>query len=154
MKKILTFVLAIASMISVACKPSNKVELDSSKCSTIIKEESYEILFNYSNIDTIIYLEDDDCYVVHYCDPDCFDLDQMAERTGREHWYGNYIAIDIEDETLPDFLFDYNSYKSTKDWNTKFRLSDKYVIIERDLTFEDYSHDIIFYIGLNPDVDD
>ena len=129
---------------------------DTSLVSKIKSEKTYEILFDFSNIDTIVYLEDDGVYVLHYNDPDVFDYQTLADITNRYSWYGDYVAVDIEEEEemLSDFFYDYVNWKNAKSFKERDRLNDKYIIVEHDITFEDGTIDIIFYIGLNPDIDD
>ena len=148
MKKII-FIVAFLSvcLTCIACDNTKKVEDDS--VAMVVNDDVYPIAFDFSNIDTVVYLEEDNVYVIHYNDPDLFDYDNLAYRTNREHWYGNYIAIDIEEEILGQFLNDYTDYDYSNDYSEKEMLNSKYIIIEHDITFQDDTHDIIFYIAID-----
>ena len=152
MKKLI-FIAALISVCLGCIACNNKTKEDS--ISNIVEDKPYTILFDFSNIDTITYVgADDEFCVLHYCDYDVFDYDNLAYLTGREHWYGEYIAIDVEDEILSQFLNDYSNYKSNTDYQYKQELNDKYIIIEHDITYQDSSKDIIFYIGINDEEND
>lgn len=152
MKKLI-FIAALISVCLGCIGCNNKTNENS--ISTIVEDKPYTILFDFSNIDTITYVgADDEFCVLHYCDYDAFDYDNLAYLTGRENWYGEYIAIDVEDEILSQFLNDYSNYKSNTDYWYKQELNDKYIIIEHDITYQDGSKDIIFYIGINDEEND
>ena len=148
MKKLMIFTFALICVFTCgACKHTN----DSIINKTIVKDKTYEIIFDFENVDSIVYLEDDDVYLLHYDDPDCFDLDNLAFIIGRDEWYTDYIIIDIEEEIVSRFLYDYINYKNTKDFWEKESLNNQYIIIEKNITFGDGTKDIIFYVDINAD---
>ena len=149
MKKFLTIGILLLSICicSVAC--NNTYEPTNDSIATVVNDEPHPILFDFGNIDTVVYLDNNNATVLHYCDYDVFDYDNLAYLTGRKHWYGDYVAINVEDEILQEFLVDYSKYIENKDYNTREHLNDKYIIIEHDITYQDGTRDFIYYIAID-----
>ena len=148
MKKFLTIGILLLSICicSVACSYTPKhINYTGS---TIVDTKKYEILFDFGNIDSVIYYEDDNAFVLHYDDPDVFDLDNLAYKSGRDKWYGEYVAVDVDDTLVTEFLNDYTKYLQNKDWDYRENLNYNYVLIEEDVTYSDGTVDIVFYIRL------
>lgn len=143
MKKFIFIITLICFCGFASCNTSKSSDEDIAK---VVDSKSYDILFDYDNIDSVFYCEDDDCVYVHYIDPDCFDLDNLAYLTGRDKWYGDYIRVDVEDTLICDFLYDYETWKAAKDYWQRDALNKQYVLIEEDLVYNDGNKDIIFYI--------
>lgn len=68
------------------------------------------IMFEFYNIEDAIYSQDDMNFYLKYMDVDAFDLDCLAAMTGRKQWYGDYIAVDLQDSIVSQFLIDWNKY--------------------------------------------
>lgn len=68
------------------------------------------IMFEFYNIEDAIYSKDNMNFYLEYMDVDAFDLDCLAAMTGRERWYGDYIAVDLQDSLVSQFLIDWNEY--------------------------------------------
>ena len=84
------------------------------------------IMFEFCNIDDAHYTKDDSNFWLEYDDPDAFDLDNLAYRTGREEWYGEYIAVDIQDSLVSQFLLDWGNYAELrKDFRSNWEEMDK-----------------------------
>lgn len=91
--------------------------------------ESEPIMFEFSCIDDIIFQKEDGSWIIEYDDADAFDYDNLAYRTNRNEWYGNYIILTIDDDMFPTFYKDYKRYISDTTVN-KYSISEKYAIIE------------------------
>lgn len=139
-------------MCSVSCANTPKPDNDS--IATVVDSKQYEIIFDFGNIDTIIFYEDDDAFVLHYDDADVFDLDNLAYQTGRDKWYGEYVSIYVDDTLITEFLNDYHKYLTNKNWDYRENLNYNYILIEEDITFADGSRDIIFYIKAASEYDE
>lgn len=130
MKKL--FVAAI--MLLAACSNQN--------ANYVINDNHYAV-FEFDCVEDVTYSEEDGCFTIEYCDPDAFDLDNLAYMTGRKHWYGDYIAVDIEDSIVHNFLNDWKKWLMS-DYETKYELSESWCIQVIWITFSDGSKDIRF----------
>lgn len=148
MKKFMFVLMLIISIYScISC--SNTSENNNNNYPAVVNVESWSIPFSFDNVDTVIYIYNDDKIIMHYSDCDFFDYDKLAFITGSDEWYGEYVIINIKDELLQEVLTDYNEYKNIKNCDIKEQLNNKYVIIERDIIFQDYTTDVTFYIEYN-----
>lgn len=146
MKKIFLLLFAV-SMIFTACGGVNTPKTDT--ISTIVVEDKVsDIAFDFSNIQTIVYLDDDDVCIVRYDDPDVFDYQTLALITKRDEWYGEYIDMDIEESILPMFVYDYNDWKETDNYWKREQLSNKYKIVEHIIKYADGVVDIIYDVEI------
>ena len=102
--------------------------------------ESEPIMFEFSCIDSIIFSKEDNCWFIEYDDIDAFDYDNLAYRTNRDKWYGDYIILNIDDNLFPTFYEDYEKYINDTTVN-KYSISERYAIIECYIT---EVHDYIF----------
>lgn len=102
------------------------------------------IIFEFSNIDSCFYSWEDGCFIINYNDPDVFDYNAMAWRSGREEWYGDYVSLDIEDSLVGQFLVDYHKYiellhgSYQENWIALDKLSARWGIICWDESSESY----------------
>lgn len=153
MKKIVIVIMFIAAMFTAAC--NNNVDgNDTINPGKIVSIDTVSgIPFDFGNIDTIVYVDDDETPVLHYDDPDAFDYENLAYKTGRDKWYGDYIAIDIEDEVKIAFFEDYQIYKKHNDYWVREALNETYVIEEHTIKYADGTVDIIYYVIFNEDAD-
>ena len=93
------------------------------------------IMFEFCDVVDAHYTKDDSNFWLEYCDPDAFDLDNLAYSTGREKWYGDYIAVDIQDSLVSQFLEDWGNYASLRkdfknNWEEMDKLSDSWGLLE------------------------
>lgn len=153
MKKIVIIMMMFAAMFTAACNNNNVNNNDSINCDQIVSIKTDHILFDFGNIDTIVYVDDEEIPVLHYDDPDALDYDYLADVTGRDHWYGDYISVDIEDEVRIAFFEDYKIYKDNKDFWVRETLNEQYVIEEHTIKYTDGTVDIIYYVIFNDDAD-
>lgn len=145
MKKIIFIVvLFVSACFSVACADNNPI-VQSSK--------EYEIIFDFCNVDTIIYYDDDDAMAIHYDDADVFDYENLAYLTDRNEWYGEYVSVYVDDTIITEFLNDYYKYLISTEYDERMELSYKYVIIEEDIKYNNGERDIIFFIRANTEQD-
>lgn len=84
--------------------------------SPVEQRAQYLIMFDFSNIDDAHYSTNDSNFYLEYDDPDAFDLDQLAEATGRNEWYGEYITINIQDSLVSLFLIEWGEYINLKNY--------------------------------------
>lgn len=143
MKKI-TFIIAllISACFGIACADNNP---------TIQSSKEYEITFDFSNIDSVIYYEDDDALFIRYDDADIFDYENLAYLTDRDKWYGEYVSVFIDDTIITEFLNDYNKYIVSKNYDDREELNNKYILVEEDIVYKNGEKDIIFFIRINQD---
>lgn len=107
---------------------------------SVIKSEP--IMFEFSCIDDVIFSRDYGWYI-EYNDEDAFDYDNLAYRTHRDKWYGNYIILNITDDLFQKFYKDYKKYiyDTTVD---KYSISEKYAIVEYYFTeVQDYFFELV-----------
>ena len=141
MKKIAFIVaLIISACFNVACADNNP---------TVQSSKEYEIMFDFCNVDTIIYYEDDKAMTIHYDDEDVFDYENLAYLTDRDSWYGEYVSVSIDDTIITEFLNDYYRYVTSTEYDERVKLSDKYIIVEEDIKYNNGECDIIFFIRAN-----
>ena len=141
MKKIAFIIALIISVcFSVACADNNP---------TVQSSKEYEIVFDFSNIDSVIYYDDDDAMTIHYNDEDVFDYENLAYLTDRNKWYGEYVSISIDDTIITEFINDYRKYLISTEYDERIELSDKYIIVEEDIKYNNGDRDIIFFIRAN-----
>lgn len=143
--KRLTIIFIIAAIFT-ACNATPINVIDST--STIVEEKVDTIMFSYSNFIEMTYLDEDNIAVIHYDDPDVFDLDHMAYITGRDKWYGDYVDMVIEEDLLAEFMYNYDNYKYTDVW-CKERLNENWIIEEHNILYLDGTRDLIYYIVPN-----
>lgn len=145
MKKII-FVIAfiINACFTVACANNNP---------TIQSSKEYEIIFDFCNVDTIIYYDDDDAMAIRYSDEDVFDYENLAYLTDRDEWYGEYVSVSVDDTIITEFLNDYYKYLVSTEYDERVELNDKYVIVEEDIKYNNGERDIIFFIKANTQED-
>lgn len=139
------FMLLVTCMMFVSCQaqtPSNKVS-DYGKSL---------IMFEFSNVNDAHYVKDDANFYLEYEDADAFDYDNLAYMTGRDKWYGDYIAVDIQDSLVSQFLLDWGNYAELrKDYRSNWEEMDKLsyswgiqeIWIEGDVRYE------LVYLGRN-----
>jgi hypothetical protein len=100
-------------------------------------------MFEFSCIDDIIFIPDDGCWYIEYDDGDAFDYDNLAYRTNRNKWYGDYIILNIDDDLFPTFYNDYKKYINDTTVN-RYSISEKYAIIESYITeIQDYIFELV-----------
>ena len=116
---------------------------------TVQSSKEYEIMFDFCNVDTIIYYEDDKAMTIHYDDEDVFDYENLAYLTDRDSWYGEYVSVSIDDTIITEFLNDYYRYVTSTEYDERVKLSDKYIIVEEDIKYNNGECDIIFFIRAN-----
>lgn len=105
--------------------------------------ESEPIMFEFSCIDKIIFSKEDGNWYIEYDDGDAFDYDNLAYRTNRDKWYGDYIVINIDDNLFSTFYKDYKKYIDNRTVN-KYSISEKYAIIEYYITdIQDYIFELV-----------
>ena len=105
--------------------------------------ESEPIMFEFSCINDTIFSKEDGCWFIEYDDNDAFDYDNLAYRTNRDKWYGDYIVINIDDDLFPTFYKDYKKYIDDRTVN-KYSISEKYAIIEYYVTdIQDYVFQLV-----------
>lgn len=156
MKQLIFAILVLICMSCTAQKEKNIVST---------KNEDYLIMFDFSNIDDAHYSIDDSNFWLEYDDPDAFDLDHLAEMTGRDEWYSEYIAIDIQDSLVSLFLIEWGEYNTLKnyihknwtsemgyipEWRRMDEISESWGIQEVWTIFEDGSKDVryeLVYVG-------
>lgn len=147
MKK-LSIILIMAAIFAACNAQQINVEavepIDST--STIIEERVDTILFSYSNLIQMRYVEEAEMAVICYDDPDVFDLDNMAYVTGRDKWYDTCIYMSIEESLFPEFVYNYENYKYTDDFWRKEKLNSSWIIEEHDILYLDRTRDLIYYI--------
>jgi hypothetical protein len=102
--------------------------------------QSEPIMFEFSCIDDIIFSPDDNQWYIEYDDGDAFDYDNLAYRTLRDKWYGDYIVINVDENLFSTFYKDYKKYINDTTVN-RYSISEKYAIIEYYIT---EIHDYIF----------
>lgn len=141
MKKIFCFIAFFVSVCT-CCACSDTIDI-------VESSKEYEIIFDFANIDSVVYYDDDDAMGIHYDDPDVFDYETLAFVTDRDNWYGEYVFIDIPDTLITEFLNDYHKYLISKNWKDKENLNINYTIVEENIKYKDGSRDIIFYIKVN-----
>jgi len=152
-------IFAIFILICASCTAQKEKKVAS------VKNENYLIMFDFSNIDDAHYSIDDSNFWLEYDDPDAFDLDHLAETTGRNEWYGDYIAIDIQDSLVSLFLIEWGEYNDLRnyihenltsenrcrfEWQRMDQLSESWGIQEIWTTFDDGSKDVRYeltYVG-------
>lgn len=120
-KSILTVAL-IAAMCGASCscvKNANPVSTE--KISTQMVGDTWYAVFEFDCVENLngTYIE--------YCDPDGFDLDNLAEWCGLDEWPCDYMKIDIDKSVVKKFKSDYAKWKSS-DWETRFDLSESWSI--------------------------
>lgn len=113
------------------CEPTDKTNYIMFELSDIIK-------FNYNPITNE--------YSFNYDDPDAFDLEYMAEKSGLNKWYNDYITVKISKEDFFELIKD--TQKSKKEqWNItnneKWLLKEEITTIEGKVNFQ-------FYLIKNP----
>ena len=141
MKKIAFIIaLCISACFVVACADNNP---------TVQSSKEYEIIFDFCNVDTIVYYDDDDAMIIHYNDEDVFDYENLAYLTDRDEWYGKYISVSVDDTIITEFLNDYHKYLISTEYDERMELSDKYIIVEEDIKYNNGERDIIFFIRAN-----
>ena len=105
--------------------------------------ESEPIMFEFSCINDTIFSKEDGCWFIEYDDNDAFDYDNLAYRTNRDKWYGDYIVINIDDDLFPTFYKDYKKYIDDRTVN-RYSISEKYAIIEYYVTdIQDYVFQLV-----------
>lgn len=141
MKKIAFIVaLCVSACFGVACADNNP---------TVQSSKEYEIIFDFCNADTIVYYDDDDAMTIHYNDEDVFDYENLAYLTDRDEWYGEYVSVSINDTIITEFLNDYYKYLTSTEYDERTELSYKYIIVEKDIKYNNGDRDIIFFIKAN-----
>lgn len=141
MKKII--ILAIIAVFAASCNGAAQV-VDSSNI--ILTESVDTIAFDYANIDTIFYVEEDNIYIMHYDDSDVFDYDYLSYVTKRDRWYGNYVNIEVGEELLPDFMYNYHNYMQSDDFWRKDSLNNQYSIAQHTIVYYNGDVDVLYYI--------
>lgn len=128
-----------------SCNPPSKRYIENNNAKSV---DTLIISFDYDNIIDIIYSPEDNCVFIEYDDADCFDYDNLAYLTNRKEWYGEYIAINLDEILFNEFLKDYYSYDYTANsFNFRNdRLNDKYRIIQRKIIYNDSIQDFVFDI--------
>lgn len=97
------------------------------------------VMFDFCNINDAHYIMDDANFYIEYNDQDAWDYDNLAYRTGRQEWYGDYIQVDLQDSLVSEFLQDWGNYaelrKNFKDnWEEMDKLSEKWGVMEIHLS--------------------
>lgn len=157
MKKISIIMMFVATILSCTCMACNN---EPNPNDTIIPgkivsiDTTSGIEFDFGLIDTVVFVDDGEVPVLHYDDPDAFDYDYLADVTNREHWYGNYIAVDIEEEIQHHFFEDYKEYKSTNDYWAHQAINELYMLEEHKIVYADGTVDVIFYVVFNDEIYD
>lgn len=85
------------------------------------------IMFELSNILEFTYNSVDREYYIDYDDPDAFDLDHMAYRSGMDKWYADYIMVQLTEKDFFELLADVNKSKKEQ-WN--ITMSEKWILKE------------------------
>lgn len=144
MKKLSLVIMLFANIFISATACTNKGHNDD----IVASSKEYEMVFDFNNIDSVVYYEDDDAMCIHYDDPDVFDYENLAFLTDRDKWYGEYVSAYVDDTIITEFLNDYHRYLTSTDWEEKEELSNKYSIIEEDIRYKSGERDIIFFIRI------
>lgn len=147
MKKFMTIMsLMLAfSMMTSACYHPKRVPVDA---------KIYEIIFDFGNIDSVVFYEDNNVMLLHYDDPDAFDLDNLAFITGRDEWYGEYVGVTVNDTLITEFINDYHKYLSNKNWEYRENLNYGYILIEKHIRYDNGDIDVVFYIKTRDEYDE
>lgn len=85
------------------------------------------IMFDLSNILEFAYNNEDREYYIDYNDPDAFDLDNLAYRSGMDEWYADYIIVQLTEKDFFELLADVNKSKKEQ-WD--ITMSEKWVLKE------------------------
>lgn len=96
-------------------------------------------MFDFCNINDAHYTMDDSNFWLEYNDQDAWDYESLAYRTGRSEWYGDYIAVDIQDSLVSEFLQDWGDYAELRkdfrnNWEKMDKLSEKWGVMEIHFT--------------------
>lgn len=90
------------------------------------------IHFDFDNVEDFIWSNEDGCFTIEYNDPDIFDYQHLAEITGRDKWYGHFVALDIENSDVSQFIQDWEDYLDNR--NSFCETDDStYAIVAEDI---------------------
>ena len=136
MKKVLMTVVLLATMCASCAKEVSSADTT--------KPQDYMAAFSFANVDDLTWSIDDNCFTVEYNDPDTFDPQPFYDLTGRDIYYWGYLTVDIDDELVPEFVYDW------RDWqNGDTNLDNKYSISVYFLQNGDGSIDVMFEVVLD-----
>jgi hypothetical protein len=108
------------------------------------KPQDYMAAFSFANVDDLTWSPDDGCFTVEYSDPDAFDPQPFYDLTGRDIYYWGHLTVDIDDELVPEFVYDWRDWQ---DGDT--HLDNKYSISVHFLQFDDGTIDVLFEVVLD-----
>ena len=112
------------------CQPTaltNIPDMEYGDCELKAEPEINYIIFELSNILEFAYNNVDREYYIDYDDPDTFDLDHMAYRSGMDKCYANYIMVQLSEKDFFELLADVNKSKKEQ-WD--ITMSEKWVLKE------------------------
>ena len=112
------------------CQPTaltNIPDMEYGDCELKAEPEINYIIFELSNILEFAYNNVDREYYIDYDDPDTFDLDHMAYRSGMDKWYADYIMVQLTEKDFFELLADVNKSKKEQ-WD--ITMSEKWVLKE------------------------
>lgn len=142
MKKL---ILILIALICFSCEGStthltNIPPIEYGDCELTTDEVNY-IMFELSDIIKFNHNPITNEYSFNYDDPDAFDLEDMALKSGLNEWYNDYITVKISKEDFFELFKD--TQKSKKEqWNItnneKWLLKEVITTIEGKVNFQYY----------------
>ena len=142
MKKL---ILILIALICFSCEGSttnltNIPPIEYGDCELTTDEVNY-IMFELSDIIKFNHNLITNEYSFNYDDPDAFDLEDMAHKSGLNEWYNDYITVKLSKEDFFELFKD--TQKSKKEqWNItnneKWLLKEVITTIEGKVNFQYY----------------
>lgn len=96
-------------------------------CEPNTEPEINYIIFELSNILEFAYNNVDREYYINYDDPDAFDLEHLAYRSGMDKWYADYIMVQLTEKDFFELLADVNKSKKEQ---LDITMSEKWILKE------------------------
>lgn len=125
---------------------TNIPDMEYGDCELKTEPEINYIIFELSNILEFAYNNVNREYYIDYDDPDAFDLEHLAYRSGMDKWYADYIIVQLTEKDFFELLADVNKSKKEQ-WD--ITMSEKWVLKEVATPVEEVMN-YRYYLIKNP----